>query len=53
MQVAEVTGAGPLSGSRIDLSINAYAHTGHLLCHDDVIGTRKVCEHFNFIKILK
>ncbi|KAG5179876.1 Oxoglutarate and iron-dependent oxygenase degradation C-term-domain-containing protein [Tribonema minus] len=39
--VAEWTGAGPLSGAHIDLSINAYGHTGHLLCHDDVIGTRK------------
>ncbi|CAM9844557.1 unnamed protein product [Phaeothamnion confervicola] len=34
-------GAGPLSGRKIDLSVNAYGHTHHLLCHDDVIGTRK------------
>jgi Rps23 Pro-64 3,4-dihydroxylase Tpa1-like proline 4-hydroxylase len=40
--VSKWTGTGPLSGSNIDLSVNAYGHTGHLLCHDDVIGTRKV-----------
>ncbi|CAM9290298.1 unnamed protein product [Discosporangium mesarthrocarpum] len=40
--VQKLTGSGPLSGERIDLSVNAYGHTGHLLCHDDVIGTREV-----------
>ncbi|CAM9440280.1 unnamed protein product [Chrysoparadoxa australica] len=40
--VAGWTGCGPLSGTNIDLSVNAFGHTGHLLCHDDVIGTRKV-----------
>ncbi|CAM9393298.1 unnamed protein product [Choristocarpus tenellus] len=40
--VQRLTGSGPLSGEKIDLSVNAYGHTGHLLCHDDVIGTRKV-----------
>lgn len=41
--VQSLTGSGPLSGQQIDLSANAFGHTGHLLCHDDVIGTRKVC----------
>lgn len=41
--VQSLTGSGPLSGEQIDLSANAFGHTGHLLCHDDVIGTRKVC----------
>ena len=40
--IAELTAAGPLSGEQIDLSVNLHGHTGHLLCHDDVIGTRKV-----------
>lgn len=40
--VQSLTGSGPLSGEQIDLSVNAFGHTGHLLCHDDVIGTRKV-----------
>lgn len=39
--VQSLTGSGPLSGEQIDLSVNAFGHTGHLLCHDDVIGTRK------------
>lgn len=39
--VQSLTGSGPLSGHQIDLSANAFGHTGHLLCHDDVIGTRK------------
>lgn len=39
--VQSLTGSGPLSGEQIDLSANAFGHTGHLLCHDDVIGTRK------------
>jgi hypothetical protein len=40
--IADITSCGPLSGTQIDLSVNIHAHTGHLLCHDDVIGTRKV-----------
>lgn len=39
--VERVTQCGPLS-ERIDLSANAYTQGGHLLCHDDVIGTRRV-----------
>ncbi|KAJ1569538.1 hypothetical protein HK096_002789, partial [Nowakowskiella sp. JEL0078] len=40
--VSKVTGCGPLSGSVQDLSINNYSEGCHLLCHDDVIGTRRV-----------
>ncbi|KAJ3119272.1 hypothetical protein HK098_005625 [Nowakowskiella sp. JEL0407] len=40
--VSAVTGCGPLSGSVQDLSINNYTDGCHLLCHDDVIGTRRV-----------
>lgn len=39
--VREVTGCGELT-DRVDLSSNAYANSCHLLCHDDVIGTRRV-----------
>lgn len=39
--MTRVTGCGQLS-SRTDCSCNVYAHGGHLLCHDDVIGTRRV-----------
>ncbi|BFZ58905.1 putative component of NuA3 histone acetyltransferase complex [Savitreella phatthalungensis] len=37
-----VTGVGPLSGSKIDMSINNYTAGCHLLNHDDVIGTRSI-----------
>lgn len=37
-----VTGAGPLSGVKKDLSINVYQKGCHLLNHDDVIGSRRV-----------
>ncbi|GAX82106.1 hypothetical protein CEUSTIGMA_g9534.t1 [Chlamydomonas eustigma] len=36
-----ITGCGELS-DKIDCSCNVYAEGGHLLCHDDVIGTRRV-----------
>lgn len=39
--VSRVTGCGDLT-DRVDLSCNAYPQSGHLLCHDDVIGTRKI-----------
>jgi len=39
--IEDITGCGPLS-STVDLSANVYALGGHLLCHDDVISTRKV-----------
>ena len=37
--VQEMTGCAPLT-DRIDCSANVYPRSGHLLCHDDVIGTR-------------
>lgn len=37
-----VTGVPALSGSKTDMSINSYEKGGHLLTHDDVIGTRSV-----------
>lgn len=40
--LSEVTGAGALSGTKSDMSVNVYVPGCHLLCHDDVIGTRRV-----------
>ena len=40
--VSQVTNCGPLRGDKVDVSCNVYANGGHLLCHDDVIGTRRV-----------
>ena len=40
--VSKVTGCGELSGCKMDMSINLYSKGCHLLCHDDVIGTRRV-----------
>ncbi|KAI1130231.1 Oxoglutarate and iron-dependent oxygenase degradation C-term-domain-containing protein [Nemania abortiva] len=40
--VAHVTGSGPLSGRKTDMAINVYTPGCYLLCHDDVIGSRKV-----------
>ncbi|KAJ2727627.1 putative component of NuA3 histone acetyltransferase complex [Coemansia sp. Cherry 401B] len=40
--VSRVTGCGPLSGSRTDMSTNRYKPGDHLLLHDDVIGDRCV-----------
>ena len=37
-----VTGSGPLSGRKTDMAINVYTPGCHLLCHDDVIGSRRV-----------
>lgn len=37
-----VTGVKGLSGIKTDMSINSYEKGGHLLTHDDVIGTRCV-----------
>jgi hypothetical protein len=39
--VSLVTGCGALS-ERVDCSCNLYVRGSHLLCHDDVIGTRRV-----------
>ncbi|USW52529.1 Putative oxoglutarate/iron-dependent dioxygenase [Septoria linicola] len=40
--VSSVSGAGPLSGKKTDMAVNVYVPGCHLLCHDDVIGTRRV-----------
>ncbi|SLM38269.1 2og-fe oxygenase family protein [Lasallia pustulata] len=37
-----ITGSGPLSGRKTDMAINVYTPGCHLLCHDDVIGSRRV-----------
>ena len=37
-----MTGCGPLSGVKQDMSVNTYRKGCHLLNHDDVIGTRRV-----------
>ncbi|KAJ5081206.1 hypothetical protein N7456_013444 [Penicillium angulare] len=37
-----VTGSGKLSGRKTDMAINVYTEGCHLLCHDDVIGSRRV-----------
>lgn len=40
--ISTVAGSGPLSGRKTDMAINVYVPGCHLLCHDDVIGTRRV-----------
>jgi Rps23 Pro-64 3,4-dihydroxylase Tpa1-like proline 4-hydroxylase len=40
--LSSVTGSGKLSGSKTDMAINIYNEGCHLLCHDDVIGSRRV-----------
>ncbi|MCJ1427952.1 hypothetical protein MMC29_005859 [Sticta canariensis] len=40
--LSTITGAGALSGSKTDMAINVYTPGCHLLCHDDVIGSRRV-----------
>jgi Rps23 Pro-64 3,4-dihydroxylase Tpa1-like proline 4-hydroxylase len=40
--ISHVAGAGPVSGRKTDMAINVYTPTCHLLCHDDVIGTRRI-----------
>jgi len=40
--VSEVTGAGKVSGKKTDMAVNVYTPGSYLLCHDDVIGTRRV-----------
>ncbi|KAK4983659.1 putative component of NuA3 histone acetyltransferase complex [Elasticomyces elasticus] len=40
--ISEVSQAGALSGSKTDMAVNVYAPGCHLLCHDDVIGSRRV-----------
>ncbi|KAL8933784.1 MAG: hypothetical protein Q9216_006215 [Gyalolechia sp. 2 TL-2023] len=40
--LSTITGAGQLSGKKTDMAINVYTPGCHLLCHDDVIGSRRV-----------
>ncbi|KAL1843129.1 hypothetical protein VTK73DRAFT_2908 [Phialemonium thermophilum] len=40
--VSHITACGPLSGRKTDMAINVYTPGCYLLCHDDVIGSRKV-----------
>ncbi|KIW01052.1 uncharacterized protein PV09_07566 [Verruconis gallopava] len=40
--ISHIAGAGPVSGRKTDMAINVYTPTCHLLCHDDVIGTRRI-----------
>lgn len=40
--ISTITGSGPLSGRKTDMAINLYTPGCHLLCHDDVIGSRRV-----------
>ncbi|KAJ9669159.1 putative component of NuA3 histone acetyltransferase complex [Coniosporium apollinis] len=40
--VSTVADSGPLSGQKTDMAINVYTPGCHLLCHDDVIGSRRV-----------
>ena len=40
--LSHITGSGPLSGGKTDMAINVYTPGCHLLCHDDVIGSRRV-----------
>ncbi|EJT82000.1 PKHD-type hydroxylase TPA1 [Gaeumannomyces tritici R3-111a-1] len=40
--VSHVTGCGALSGRKTDMAINVYTPGCYLLCHDDVIGSRRV-----------
>jgi hypothetical protein len=40
--LSSVTGSGKLSGQKTDMAINIYTEGCHLLCHDDVIGSRRL-----------
>lgn len=40
--ISSVSGAGALSGKKTDMAVNLYVPGCHLLCHDDVIGSRRV-----------
>ncbi|KZZ96054.1 Oxoglutarate/iron-dependent oxygenase, C-terminal degradation domain protein [Moelleriella libera RCEF 2490] len=40
--VSSITGCGPLSGKKTDMALNVYIPSCFLLCHDDVIGSRRV-----------
>ena len=40
--LSSLTGSGKLSGRKTDMAINVYTGGCHLLCHDDVIGSRRL-----------
>lgn len=40
--ISTITGCGDLSGRKTDMAINVYTPGCYLLCHDDVIGSRRV-----------
>lgn len=40
--ISTVADSGPLSGKKTDMAVNVYVPGCHLLCHDDVIGSRRV-----------
>ena len=40
--LSAITDSGPLSGKKTDMAVNVYTPGCHLLCHDDVIGSRRV-----------
>jgi len=40
--LTQITKAGLLSGKKTDMAVNVYTPGCHLLCHDDVIGSRRV-----------
>jgi hypothetical protein len=40
--ISTITGSGALSGRKADMAINVYTPGCHLLCHDDVIRSRRV-----------
>jgi Rps23 Pro-64 3,4-dihydroxylase Tpa1-like proline 4-hydroxylase len=40
--ISTVAESGPLSGKKTDMAVNVYVPGCHLLCHDDVIGSRRV-----------
>ena len=40
--ISHITACGPLSGRKTDMAINVYTPGCYLLCHDDVIGSRRV-----------
>ncbi|KJX98180.1 Fe II 2-oxoglutarate-dependent dioxygenase like protein [Zymoseptoria brevis] len=40
--ISHVSGAGAVSGKKTDMAVNLYVPGCHLLCHDDVIGSRRV-----------
>lgn len=40
--LCRITGSRSVSGKKTDMAINVYTPGCHLLCHDDVIGSRRI-----------